>query len=131
MAVEPTIYAKSIVFNAVTYDNTTGGLIGANFTHSGTPILHRIADNEYATSVFIVDKEVRITMSAAEVNINIAIGTKSNLVLTLSGKGADKVLTFSNMVYAGIDADQQRATPGNGDHTFVHESTDGTTDPVV
>jgi hypothetical protein len=131
MAVNFTLYAKSVAFNSVTYDNSSGGPVAARYQLQGRAVEDRTGDDFYSSFTAIVDPSCRVSVGMRNVKWTLAPGTKASLVLTLEGKiGTTYTLTFANMVYEGVSASQDRANPGSAELSFVYESADGSTIPL-
>lgn len=131
MSVDTTIYLKSTAWNALTWDSSGGGPLAMRATAPARAIEDRTGDSLWATFVAMVDPSLRLSVSTRQVKWTIAHGTKSDMVCTLASKGGTTIaITFKNMVYEGISMSQDRASVGGAEHTFVHESADGTTYPV-
>lgn len=130
MAVTPTIYASSVAWNSSTWNASGGGPIAVTYDHSSRSEEARSGDDEYARTVFSVDKNLRATVRLQDVDVIPDIGTKSNLTATLSTKSGTKTLTMVGMVFEGAAASQDRATIGDVELRFIHESADGSTVPI-
>jgi len=131
VAVTTTIYVKSIGWNSLTWDTSTGGPLAVRIMHPARAIADRTGDSLYPTFVAMVDGELRVSASLRQLKWTIALGTKSDMILTVEGKGgATSTITLPGLVYEGVSMSQDRATVGGAEHTWVHESADGTTLPV-
>jgi len=133
---ERTLYLKSFTFNSVTYQgggSGTGGPIRCRWNDGSESVVKdRTGADLYPTAIFLTDKDNTVTISMRDIHVGIVAGTKGNLVGTYSDGSADiKVITFANVVYTSTSVTQDRATPGEADYIFVHESSDGTTVPVT
>jgi len=132
---ECTLYLKSFTFNSVTYQGTstgTGGPIRCRWNNGSENVVKdRTGADLYPTAIYLTDKDNTVTITMRDMNVGITQGTTGDLVGTYSDGSSDvKVITFANVVYTNTTASQDRATPGEADYIFTHESTTGTTDPV-
>jgi len=125
-----TIYVLSAVFDGTTYNADTGGTLEFTYTHSATPLPDRTGDDFYPKSVELVDGVLTATLTLREVKFTKAIGTKSNLVLTLKGKDGNSTITLAGMKVTDVNGSQSRATQGQVVVSFMHESTDGAAVPI-
>jgi len=128
-----TIYPKSVLFNADTYDSSTGGPIMAQMRYSGSALPDWTGDSALNQFLGVVNQvcTVGITIRDVKMGLLLVPGTKSSLVLQISGKGAAISITFLNMVFLGCEPAQQgRAQAGSSVLLFQHESADGSTAPV-
>jgi len=134
MAVETTIYIKTLTFKAPTYswDSASGGPLALRINHTARAIEDRTGDAEWATFVAMVDKSLRVSANVRQLKWTIAHGEKGDIVATLESKGSATVtVTLKDMVYEGVSMNQDRAVPGGAEHSWVHENTDGYTMPVT
>ena len=126
-----TIYAKSVAWNSVTWDSTGGGPIRVEYSHSGDPLEDRTGDSDYAPFLAVVNKKCRARVTLREIKQTAVLGTKSNLVITATGKANTVTINLANMVLIAVESgEQQRATAGSATLVFQHESADGSTVPV-
>lgn len=132
MAVDVTIYPQTITWNAITWSKSMeGGPLALRYTHAGRTIEDRTGDAEYPMFVAVVDTGLNVTVSLREMKQLLTLGAKSDMVVTLEGKGgATSTLTLKGLVLHLISGSQDRAVPGGVELAFVYESTDGTTVPV-
>ena len=131
MAVIVTIYPKTVTWNAESWDATDGGTLAVTYDHESRSEGSRSGDDEYPRTQFSVDKEMRASVRVQEVKQTHAIGTKSDLVYTLSTKSSTASVTLSDMVLEGVGGSQERAAIGDAEMRFVHESEDGKTVPIT
>ena len=132
MSVATTIYLQSATWNSITFNSTSGGPIRGEYSHVGEAFDDRTADNEYPTFLAILNKRLIVKLRVREVKQTVALGTKSNLVMTLSGKASTVTINAANMVLVAIEpAGQNRAEAGAATFVFQHESADGTTVPLA
>lgn len=126
-----TFCAKKVVFNSVTFDNSTGGVISVIVEDNARELETRVGDNLYPTSVEPIDASCTINVELAEFDPTaITAGTKSNLVATIVGPGSTTTdETFYNMKYMGRNMTQGRASSANSRLKFVFESADGVKGP--
>ena len=126
-----TIYAKTVVWNAVTWDSTSGGPIRVEYSHMGEPLEDRTGDNDYAPFLAVVNKKCTARVTLREIKQIAAPGTKSSLVITATGKANTVTITLANMILVGVEPGEQgRAAAGSAVLLFQHESADGSTVPV-
>jgi len=131
MAVETTIFPQVFTFGANTWDSTTGGPIMFRYTHDSRVIADRTGDDYYATYVAAVDLGVSCSVTIRQLKQTIAQGTKDSIVMTIEDKsGGAQTITLADMVFIGQDGDQPRANPSEITLSFVHESSDGKTNPI-
>jgi hypothetical protein len=131
MAVTPTIYAASIVWNSITWNKSAaGGPLNVRYMHEGNEQAVFTGDDEYAQTIFVVDKTLRAFVSLSDVKQLSAPGTSSNMVITLTTSGGTSVLTLVDMVFLGVNGNQPRGIPGEAELAFVSQSADGTTVPI-
>ncbi len=127
-----TIYAKTVTFNLVTYDATSGGPIRCEYTLSGDPLADYTGDNNFSPFVAVVNQKCVVRVRLREIKRTEAPGAKSNLVITCTGKANTVTLTFANMVYLGVEpGEQERAAAGSATMVFQHESADGAAFPLT
>lgn len=119
------------VFNTVTYNNATGGILDVTYDINGTDLIDGTGADVYAQAVEVADLVCAVQIRMRETKWTLAPSTTSNLVITvkLKGGGTD-TLTFANMVYMGISGSQPRSEWGDATLRFVHESADGSTYPL-
>src|SRR5437016_424423 len=103
MSVATTIYLQSAVWNSITFNSTTGGPIRGDYSHAGEALEGRTAGNEYPPFLAVVNKRLKIRLRVREVKQTAALGTKSNLVMTLSGKTGTVTINAANMVLIAIE----------------------------
>jgi hypothetical protein len=131
MSVATTIYLQSATWNSITFNSTSGGPIRGEYSHAGEPYDDRTADNEYPTFLAVINKRLIVKLHVREVKQTAALGTKSNLVMTLIGKSSSVTINAANMVLIAVEpAEQSRAEAGHATFVFQHESADGTTVPI-
>ena len=126
-----TFYLQSATWNAITFNSASGGPIRGEYAHSGEPFEQRTGDNEYAPFLAVLNKRLKIRLRVRDVKQTLSLGAKSNLAMTLSGRGSAVTVNAANMVLIGIEpADQPRAEAGSATLVFQHESADGSTVPI-
>lgn len=133
MTISATINCQSVGWNSLTWDSTTdGGSLRVRYVHESTSVKDRTGSSVYPTGVFNVDGDMTVYVTIREVKpaATATIGTKSNIVATLSTSAGTETLTFPNMKLESINGDQDRAVLGESEYVFVHESADGTTVPL-
>lgn len=131
MAVATTIYAQTVTWNSNTWNSTSGGPIMAEYVHAGEPLEDRTGDALYPPFVAIVNGRCEVRIRLREIKDVTALGTKSNLAITATGKSNTVTVTCAGMVLVGVDpGSQSRAEGGSRTMIFRHESADGTTVPV-
>lgn len=133
MAVDnQTVFLTQFTWGGDTYDATDGGTIGLRYTHDGRLTEDRVADQIYPTFVVPVQKNLRVTLMLRKVKRTEAIGSaNTNLVCTLSDGTGTETITFANMKLESISGNQPIGAVGDSDMSFVHESSDGSTNPVT
>lgn len=134
MSFVTTVYASTVTWNSNTWTAlTSGGPIRVDISHAGQDIQDRTGADVYATFVQVVNQIASATVFLRELAVakSQALGTKSNIVVTCSGKGGTVTLTLAGMVIVSVGPSQGRAEPGTLALGFVHESTDGTTVPLT
>lgn len=131
MAVTVTFYPKTVTWNSVTWDNTSGGPIQFDVELGGEELPDRTGDDEFPTFMAIVNKMCRATLRLREFKQAIQPGTESNMVLTLRVKsGSNPTVTIPNMSFVRVRSNQPRAAVGEAELEFTHRSADGTAIPV-
>jgi len=132
MAVSPTIYASQITWGGNTWSKSdTGGPLEVRYVHESTAIEDRTGDAEYSMATFIVDKVVRATVRLRDAIFSAALGAAtSDLVITLTKASGTGTITLTNMKLMAVRPSQSRAQLSENELEFVHESADGTTNPV-
>jgi len=132
MAVDPSIYPKSVVYNGTTWSaTTTGGPLNGRYMHEGAEQEHRSGDDLYPQAVFITNRSLRVFVTLSDVKQVLVPGVSSSLVMTLTTKAGTAVLTFSTMIFVGANGNQPRGIPGEVELAFVHQSADGQTVPIT
>ena len=133
MAWTTTVYVSTITWNTNTWTAlTAGGPIRVDISHAGQDIQDRTGADEYSTFVQVVNKILGATVFLRSLaQSGQTLGTKSNMVCTLNGKGGNVVLTLTGMIIVSCGPSQGRAEPGTVAMGFVHESSDGTTVPIA
>ena len=127
-----TIYPKSITFNSVAYSNTSGGPIQLTYSKDGSVLETRTGVDVYPQSVAVTDLSYRVTARLQTFGLDLVEGTTASLVgVATTAGGVDKTYTWTTMVLTKISGTQDRAQEGYSEYTFVHESADGTTDPLT
>lgn len=133
MAVERSYTITQITWNGNTWDASNGGPLGFNFSHRGSAVLDRTADDSYSPAVIVPEKNLTVGFRLRQISIlDVPNAAKSNLVVTVKKAGRPDTtytLTFADMVLIDIDAALQRSIPGEVGLTFAFEY-DGTT-PIV
>lgn len=131
MAVTPTIYPKSVVWNSLTWDaSTAGGPVGLRYLSEATDIASRTGDDEYPRTIFMVDKMVRLFVTLQDVKQTFDPGTMSDMTVTLSTKAGTQTVTFPDVIYQGQSANQPRAALGETELSFAVQVSDGQTNPI-
>ena len=124
-----TFYLNSATWNSITFNSANGGPIRGDYSHSGEPFEQRTGASDYAPFLAVLNKRLKIRLRVRDVKQTAALGTKSNLTMTLSGRTG--TINAANMVLIGIEpGDQPRAESGSAILVFQHESADGTTVPI-
>jgi hypothetical protein len=130
------VYLQSAAFNSASWSSAAGGTIGFSYEAKGSnnpvfcgdalrPLFNPITRVVEMATIELID----VTIGAAT---SIPIGTKSSLVLTVSNgdiSATTKVITLANMKYLGLNIGLSNPGPGRNTLTFVHESSDGITNP--
>jgi len=123
MAVNVTYYPKSITWNSITWDTTSGGPLEVTHEHAGDNIEDRTGDNEYPPFNVVVNRALRVTVRIREMRQTLALNTESDLVATLTVKpGTTQIVRYKNMVLKEVRGSQGRAVVGDAELVFVHES---------
>ena len=131
MAVSTTIYPKQITWNGATWDSDDTGPLALSYDHESRTVETRTGDDEYSRTTFSVDKTLRVSVRLQEVKHVLSPGTKSDMTATLSTKAGTVSITFDDMIFESVSGSQERAADGSAELMFVHESDDGTTNPVT
>ena len=137
MAVNVTYYAKTLVWGANTWDSSNGGSIEITFDHEGDALEDRTGDNEYPPFAVVVNRMLRCTVRLRDLTKakSLALNSKNDLVATLSSKASGTTstvqLTMLNAVLKGIRGSQGRASVGDVELSFIHESSDGAALPLT
>lgn len=126
------IYPLSVTYGSK-YDVTSGGPMELSVTNGPTNnVAVRPGGALYAVLNRGVDYECRIEFRLTDPIIMITANTKASLIVEVSVDSAGttkKTGTFINMVCLGKAANQPHHTDGSSTYVFVHESSDGTTNP--
>ena len=132
MAVVVTFYPTQVSWNGNTWIKTSGGPIQARYDHGGSAVGDRTGDAEYPMFKQVVNKDCQVVIRLREVKQALPIGTfTGSLAMQLTAKGGTLItITFANMLLESVRGMQGRATPGDVELVFSHESADGTTNPV-
>ncbi|MCZ7645302.1 MAG: hypothetical protein M5U26_08460 [Planctomycetota bacterium] len=127
-----TIYPQSVTWNSITYSAASHGLVRAEVQHGGQPVESLAGDDEYARQTFVVNKGVRVRLFIRNFAIDTSLGAAtSNMVITVKHKSGTKTLTIANMILFDVRPSQARAQESETILEFVHESADGTTNPLT
>jgi hypothetical protein len=134
MAVVRTIYPVSVAWNGNTWNKDTGGLLKVDFQHTSQPVEDRTGGDEYPVAIYLVNKGLTVSVTLREFCMDLGAsmdcGTSGNLVVTLETCTATDVCTFANMMLTDVSASQDHGILSESVLTFIHLSTNGTTDPV-
>jgi len=125
-----TILPVSVVWNSITWNADSGGPIGVEFDKSVTPVEDYTGADEYPRQVFTPRKrmEVRVILRDAP---DTALGAAvSNIVVVYQTLSSTKTITFANMKFVGVRSVQGWGDPRSEALVFVHQSSDGSTDPT-
>ena len=125
------VYPQSVVWNALTWDKTNGGPKRIDWDRGGREIEEGTGDAQWNTFGIVVEPRLRVRVHLTDLKIIIPINTKSNMVANVLGKGSAQPINWANMVYKGLASEQPYANLGLTTHEFIHESADGTTDPMT
>ena len=133
---ERTLYLDEFTFNSVTYTGGSSGIGGplrARWNNDPQNLIKdRTGSDDYPTAVYPVDKDCTLTITMRDTNVAITMGTTGNIVAKYNDDaGVVKTVTYANMVFVGTTSTQDRATTGEADYIWTHESTDGTTNPIT
>lgn len=133
MAVSVTFYPQSVTWaGGINASKTSGGPIQVRYDHGGSAVGDRTGDADYSMFKQVVNKDCQVVVRLREVKQTFAIGTTTGaLSFVLTAKnGASVTITFANMLLESVRGMQGRATPGDVELVFSHESADGSTNPV-
>src|SRR5476649_1885772 len=126
MSVANTFYLQSATWNSTTFNSAGGGPIRGEYSHAAEALEERTGGSEYAPFLAIVNKRLKIRLRVRDVKQTAALGTKSNLTMTLSGKFGTVTINAANMVLLAIEPGEQgRDQAGSATLVFQHESADG------
>ena len=134
MAFTTTLYVQSCSTPAGNFSSSTGGILAVTITHSASDIQDRVADNEYPTFVAMVNKSltVRVTIRQVKLANGPGVDSAGSIVIVLKSKDATTVtITCATMILRDVDMNQPRGDVGQTVLTFVHQSADGTANPVT
>ena len=125
-----TIYLKTAVWNAITWDNSNGGTIALDYTHEGEVIQDWTGVDEYSKFLAVVNKILECTLRLRNCKRTEGLAAaNSDLVGTLAGAG-DVPITFKTMSLVGVRVGQGRTSMGEAALRFRHKSADGTSVPI-
>lgn len=132
MAVSRTFSAKTITWNSQTWDSSAVGPLSVTLAHSGTPVISRTGADLYPRRISVQDRTVVVTVVVGEFKRTDALSGKSTMVVTVwYEEGAEAVvITIPGIRFYEARSTQNRANPSETALSFVHESTDGTTNPI-
>jgi hypothetical protein len=134
MAVVRTIYPSSVTWNGNTWNKSSGGLLRVDFQHTSQPVEDRTGGDEYPVAVFLVNKGLTVSVTLREVCLDLGAsmdcGTTSNLVLTMDTCTGTDTCTFANMMLTDISGSQDHGVLGESTITLIHQSSNGTDDPI-
>lgn len=130
MAAAVTYYVDSVVWNSVTYNCTNGGPLEVRIDHEGEPLEDRSGCDNYTTFLVVVNKMLQVILRIREVKYVGALGTKSDMTITLKTKTGTVSIACPDMVLIKAGMSQGRAQPGECELTWRHESDDGTSNPL-
>ena len=90
-------------------------------------------DDLYSPFVVVVNRKLPVFISLRDVNPAIVQGTVDDLVVIVTNKGSTvtRTIPFADMMFVGSGLTGQRNTPFENELRFVHESTDGQTNPLT
>lgn len=129
MPISGTLWAKSFG----EFDSGTGGPIRIGFTHAGTPVKDRVADQQYPTDVTVVDKDLEVEVEVRDISVAKAreIGASGAAKSAVLAGKANITVNFGTLKLYHVGGSQNRATPGNVVLRYCHESADGSTNPLT
>ena len=125
-----TIYPRTATWNSHTWNSSSGGPLRFEWDVSGDPFEDWTGDSDLPTFLGVVNQKARAKIRIREPKITDALGTKSNIVLTLVGKNNTATINLVNMILFSNTGEQDRAQGGMCTLSFAHESADGTTSPI-
>jgi hypothetical protein len=131
----PTSYPISVVWNGLTFDKSTNGLLRVDWEMAGQPLEFRSGGNQWPTAIDIVNKGLTLSLTTAELPQNraslMSCSSKADAVVTLQACGSTVSFTAKGMILVNVSGTQDHATWGEAVLTMVHVSTDGTSAPIV
>ena len=127
-----TFYLQSATWNSITFNGAGGGPIRGEYSHHGEAFEGRTGASEYAPFLAVLNKRLKIRLRVRDVKQIAALGAKSTLVMTLTGRTGPVTVNAANMVLIAIEpAEQARAEAGSATFVFQHESADGVSVPLT
>lgn len=117
----------------VTYNGAVGGFRGARTGQkAGTVVKHATATQTRPTINAVVEIDDTLSLTVDDLAVRPVIGTKYSVAVTaIENGGTEKVFTYAGMVYTGLSQTGSRGQAGSVELEFVHESADGSTDPIT
>lgn len=133
MAVDLTLYPKTLVWGETTWSAEAGGTIALRYMHEGTLVEDRTGTDQYSRAVVVTDKSLRVFVGLRDVKQILGLGAlaATNLVATLNDGSADTTVTFATMILYSVNGNQPRAVPGDCELAFVHQSAAGSAVPIT
>ena len=133
MPVNRTFTAKEIRWGSETWNANATGPLSITIAHSGTPVVSRTGADLYPRRISVQDRTVVVTVVVGDFKRSVALsGSNSMAIDVFYDEGAQTVtVTVPGLRYYEARSTQNRANPSETALTFVHESTDGLTNPVT
>lgn len=127
------VFLRSVTWNSNTWNATQGAIQSIDFDKGGEPLSFWSGDNILPVWQSFVRQMVDITIGFTSPRLDIVEGEKASLVfvLVLADLTTIKTVTVTNMKLVRLTYNQSEATAGSCRARFVHESENGTTDPVT
>jgi hypothetical protein len=124
------ILASTVVWNSLTWNADAGGTIGVEWSHEVTPVEDYTGADEYPRQVFTPRKRLEVRVILRDMPSTALAAATSSIVVTYKTLASTKTKTFAGMKFVGVRAVQNWGDVGSEAMVFVHQSTDGTTNPV-
>ena len=125
-----TIYLKSVLWNAITWDNSNGGTIALDYVHEGEVIQDWTGIDRYAKFLAVCNLIMECTLRLGNCKrIEGLNAANTDLVATLDGLSTVPI-TLKTMSLVGVRVGQGRTNLGEAALKYRHLSSDGTTVPI-
>jgi hypothetical protein len=124
------ILASVVTWNSLTWNADGGGPIGVEWSHEVQPVEDWTGADEYPRQVFTPRKRLEVRVILRDTPAMALAAFVGSIVVTYKTLSSTKSKTFANMKYVSVRSIQGWGDVGSEAIVFVHQSSDGTTNPV-